>query len=81
MIRLLPKKLQNWLALGLIGILIGQFFYFLHWLFFAQPMVLLDLLNSNFTSDYLLVRLSAQLLVGFFAGVLLYWWEIGRKKE
>ena len=81
MIGFLPKKLQSWLGLGLVGILLGQLVSFVQLLVFAKPMPLMTVLKSNFTSDYDLGKLSAQLLIWFFGGVVVYWWEIGRKKE
>jgi hypothetical protein len=81
MIGLLPKQLQSWLGLGLVGILFGQLASFVQLLVFATPMPLVTVLKSNFTSDYDLGKLSAHLFVWFFLGVVVYWWEIGRKKE
>ena len=81
MIGFLPKKLQNWLGLGLVGMLFGQLVSFVHMLVFGKSMPLLGVLSSNFTSNYELGKLSAGLLVWFCGGVLVYWWQIGRKKE
>ena len=81
MIGFLPNKLQNWLGLGLIGMLLGQLVSFVQLVVFGKPMPLLGVLSSNFTSDYELGKLSADLLIWFCGGALVYWWEIGRKKE
>ena len=81
LIGFLPNKLQNWLGLGLIGALLGQLLSFVQLLVFGKPMPLSGVFSSSFTSDYDLGKLSAQLLIWFFGGVLVYWWEIGRKKE
>ena len=77
---LLPAKLQNWFVTGLIATLIGQFVMFLTWLIFGKPKPLLAVIETNFTSYYL-GQLSADLLIWFFGGVLVYWWQIGRHKE
>ena len=76
----LPNKLQNWFVLGVIGVLFGQLVSFVQFLLFGKTMLLLSVLNSSFTAHLELVELAARSLVWFGAGVLYYWWEIGRKK-
>lgn len=76
----LPNKLQNWFVLGVIGVLFGQLVSFVQFLLFGKTMLLLSVLNSGFTAHLELVELAARSLVWFGAGVLYYWWEIGRKK-
>ena len=76
----LPNKLQNWFVLGVIGVLFGQLVSFVQFLLFGEKMPLLSVLKSGFTAHLELVKLSAGSLVWFGAGVLYYWWEIGRKK-
>ena len=80
-ILLLPNNLQSWLGLGVIGVITVQLTNFMLMLLFGNPMALLEVVDSSFTSASTLGKLSAQLVIGFCGGVLIYWWEIGRKKQ
>lgn len=80
-INLIPLKYRKWYFFGLFFVVMGQISMFGVSLVSGKTPPLLIVFTSDFATNYILGQLSAQLLTHFAGGVLLYWWEIGRKKQ